>query len=126
MDKIVMKNMRFRSCSGVLSEEKENGQDFVISLTLEMEDIPGCRTDALEDTVDYGAVFGMVRKYVENVSCNLIEYMAENIILSIFRAFSMVEKITCEIQKPKAPIDGDFDYMGVIIKRTRSEMESEL
>ena len=125
MDKIVLKNMRFISHSGVLPEEKKNGQEFVITLTLEVKDIPACRTDRLEDTVNYAAVFALVKDYVENVSCDLIEYMAGNIISRVMSAFPAVEKITCEIQKPKAPIDGEFDYMSVIIKRTRTEWETE-
>ena len=126
MDKIVLKNMRFRSFSGVLSEEKTEGQNFVITLTLELKEIPGCRTDKLSDTVDYGKVFSMTKDYVENTSCDLIEYMAENIIVRIMRTFFLVEKITCEIQKPTAPIDGDFDYMSGIIGRTRQELETVL
>ncbi|MBP5187459.1 MAG: dihydroneopterin aldolase, partial [Clostridiales bacterium] len=76
MDKIVLKNMRFRSFSGVLPEEKKDGQEFVITLTLTLKDIPGCRTDKLSDTVDYGKVFSIVKDYVENASVDLIEYMA--------------------------------------------------
>ncbi len=125
MDKIVLQNMRFISHSGVLPEEKENGQEFVITLTLEVKDIPACRTDILDDTVNYAAVFALVKDYVENVSCNLIEYMAGSIISRVMSAFSTVEGITCEIQKPKAPIDGEFDYMSVIIKRSRTEWETE-
>lgn len=126
MDKIILKNMRFRSFSGVLAEEKSEGQNFVVTLTLELKEIPGCRTDKLSDTVDYGKVFSMTKDYVENTSCDLIEYMAENIIIRIMRCFSLVESITCDIQKPTAPIDGDFDYMSVIIGRTRQELEKVL
>lgn len=126
MDKIVLKNMRFRSFSGVLPEEKKDGQDFVITLTLTCSDIPGCKTDKLSDTVDYGKVFSMVKNYVENASVDLIEHMGYQIIVKIMRAFSMVDQISCEIQKPKAPIDGDFDYMSVIVSRTRAQMEQEL
>ena len=52
--------------------------------------------------------------------------MAENIILRIMRSFSLIERITCEIQKPTAPIDGNFDYMSVIIDRSRKELEEIL
>lgn len=126
MDKIILSNMRFRSHSGVLEEEKRDGQDFVVSLELEMENIPACRTDNIYDTVDYGAVFQMVRDYLETTVCNLIEYMAENIIIRVFQKYSSIERITCEIKKPNAPINGDFDYMGVVITRERDEMENFL
>ena len=126
MDSIIMENMRFSSFSGVLPEEKKNGQIFVVSLVLEIPQISGCKSDNIRDTVDYGKVYAMVKDYVEQVSCNLIEYMAEQIIVRILRSFSMVEKVTCEIKKPQAPIDGDFDYMSVRIGRSRMELEEAL
>ena len=46
--------------------------------------------------------------------------------MTVTSAFSEVKEISCEIQKPRAPIDGDFDYMSVIISRTRDEMEKDL
>ncbi|MBO4474073.1 MAG: dihydroneopterin aldolase [Clostridiales bacterium] len=122
MDKIVLSNMRFRSRSGVLPKEKKDGQDFVVTVTMEIPDIRGCRTDDIADTVDYGEVFALVRDYIEGVSCNLIEYMAENVIIRIMKAYPVVEKVTCEIRKPLAPIDGCFDSMNVVIARTREQI----
>lgn len=126
MDIITLENMRFISHSGVLEEEKKDGQHFVVTLSLEISDIPGCRTDDLRDTVDYSRVFSITRDYVENTSCDLIEYMSEQIIIRVLRAFSMIEACTCQIKKPMAPIDGNFDSMNVTIRRTREQLESML
>lgn len=126
MDRITLQNMRFRSHSGVLQEEKEQGQNFVVTLELCIPEIPACRTDALDDTVNYAKVFEMARDYVENESCDLIEYMAQQIVLRVMREFTMIEEITCEIKKPTAPIEGDFDSMNVQITRSRQQLEALL
>lgn len=126
MDKIILNNMRFRSFSGVLESEKKEGQLFVVTLTLEIPFIKGCRTDDLHDTVDYSRVFSMVKALIEENSFDLIEYMAEKVIALVLRNFSDVEAVTAEISKPTAPIDGDFDDMRVIIRRTREQMEEVL
>lgn len=126
MDRITLQNMRFRSHSGVLQEEKEQGQNFVVTLELCIPEIPACQTDALDDTVNYAKVFEMTRDYVENESCDLIEYMAQQIVLRVMREFTMIEEITCEIKKPTAPIEGDFDSMNVQITRSRQQLEALL
>ena len=118
--------MQFVSHSGVLESEKEQGQNFVISLTLSIPRIKGCKTDDVRDTVDYSRVFSMVKDYVENLSCDLIEYMAHGIIVMLMRSFSSIEIIKCEIKKPTAPIDGVFESMNVVITRTRKQLEEEL
>ncbi|MBQ0012848.1 MAG: dihydroneopterin aldolase [Clostridiales bacterium] len=126
MDRITLQNMSFRSHSGVLPEEKEQGQNFVVTLNLDIPEIPACKTDKLDDTVNYARVFEITRDYVENVSCDLIEYMAHEIILRVMREFEMIACMTCEIKKPTPPIDGQYDSMNVTIARSRIQMEDLL
>jgi len=123
MDKILMKAMRFQSHSGVLEEEKKNGQTFVVSVTLYVPDIKAFSTDKLSDTIDYSQIYTIVKDTVENLQCDLIEYMAGEIMRNVMRAEKTIEKITVKIEKPLAPIDGDFESMGVEMTRTRNDLE---
>ena len=123
MDKILMNSMRFVSHSGVLEEEKKNGQTFVVSLELFVSEIPAWKTDCLSDTIDYSKVFEIVKNTVENLQCDLIEYMAGEIMKNVVSAFEEVEKITVRIEKPLAPIEGDFESMGVEMTRSRNDLE---
>ena len=123
MDKILMNSMRFVSHSGVLEEEKKNGQTFVVSLELFVSEIPAWKTDCLSDTIDYSKVFEIVKNTVEILQCDLIEYMAGEIMKNVMSAFEEVEKITVRIEKPLAPIEGDFESMGVEITRSRNDLE---
>lgn len=123
MDKILMNSMRFVSHSGVLEEEKKNGQTFVVSLELFVSEIPAWKNDCLSDTIDYSKVFEIVKNTVENLQCDLIEYMAGEIMKNVVSAFEEVEKITVRIEKPLAPIEGDFESMGVEMTRSRNDLE---
>ncbi len=123
MDKILMNAMRFNSHSGVLEEEKKNGQTFVVSLILFVPSIPAWKTDKLEDTIDYSKVYEIVKNTVEPMQCDLIEFMAGEIMKNVMSAFAEVEKITVKIEKPLAPIKGDFESMGVEITRSRNDLE---
>lgn len=126
VDKITLQNMRFQSKSGVLPEEKEKSQEFIVTLELSVSEIPACLTDCLDDTVNYAEVFELARAAVEDESCDLIEYMAAKIILRVMRSFPIIDEITCEIKKPHAPIEGNFDSMNVCITRTRAQLETLL
>ena len=126
MDSITLQNMQFVSHSGVLPEEKLNGQNFIVTLILNISEIPACQTDDLMDTVNYAKVFEITRDFVENVTCDLIEFMAHEIILRVMREFEIIEEITCEIKKPTPPIDGKYDSMNVTITRTRAQLEEML
>ncbi len=126
MDKIILKKMRFEGICGVLPSEKELPQPFLVTMTLEIPRIRACDTDDLEDTVDYGKIFSIVKKTVEEGYYDLIEYMAGQILRNVFSADDMISAATVLVEKPQAPIDGDFKAMAVEIRRTRDELEEAL
>ena len=126
MDKIILKQMRFEGICGVFPAEKELPQPFLVTLTLEISKIPACETDDLADTVDYGKIFSIVKKTVEEGSYDLIEYMAGEILRNVLSADTMIQAATVLVEKPQAPIDGEFKSMAVEIRRTREEPEASL
>lgn len=108
--------MRFYGCHGVLPEEKQNPQPFIVDLELSLDLGPAGRSDNLEDTVDYGAVFKYVRDLVEGRSFNLLEALAQAIADKLLEKLVLAEvKVT--VKKPLAPVEGDFKYFAVIIER---------
>lgn len=116
MDKITARGMRFYGCHGVLPEEKQNPQPFIVDLELSLDLGKACRSDRLEDTVDYGAVFKCVQEIVEGRSFNLLEALAQAIADRLLADFTLnVVKVT--VKKPQAPVEGDFKYFSVIIER---------
>jgi len=118
-DRICLKGMSFYGYTGVFDYEKQEGQVFLVDLTLCFTRLRSVDTDVLTDTVHYGEVFEIVKAVVESAKCNLIEYLAGNILSAVFDRFSMVEAAEVVVSKPNAPVDGVFEAMGIHIFRER-------
>ncbi|MBK5246819.1 MAG: dihydroneopterin aldolase [Peptostreptococcaceae bacterium] len=121
MDKIIMKNMGFYGYHGVLEAEKILGQKFFIDAILFLPLKKAGETDNLNFSVNYGAVYEIIKEIVINQRFNLLEGLAEHICQEIFSSFPVIEKIILTVKKPEAPVEGIFDYFGVEIERYREK-----
>lgn len=117
-DKIRIEKIHTFGYHGVFPEEKENGQNFYITLTLSLDLKPAGTSDELAKTVNYAAVIARV---VEIVSAkpgfNLIEALAEKIAGTLLAEFPLLKSIDVEIHKPEAPIPTPFGDISVRISR---------
>ena len=77
------------------------------------------KSDALEDTVDYAAVFRDVRAVVEGKPGNLIESLAERIAEGLLEGYPPVDSLRVTVHKPGAPLGGKFRDAAVTIERQR-------
>lgn len=116
MDKIIINEMSFYGYHGVLPSERVQGQLFIISLELYVDLSRAGKTDALEDTIDYSAVYEEVKNLVEGKEFNLLEALAEKIAEKILER-GQVQEVIVKIKKPWAPIPGILDFVGVEIRR---------
>ncbi len=118
MDKIMVRGLTFKACHGVLPAEKMIPQTFKVDLDLFLDLRAAGISDDLKDTVSYAEVYEQVRKIVETESYNLLEALAENIAASLLFCFPL-HGAEVTVYKPNAPINGNFDYFAVKIKRFR-------
>lgn len=119
MDKIIMKGMRFFGRHGVLPQEKELGQVFVVDLELSLDLGEAGEKDDLSLSVSYAEVFGLVEEVVTGEPFDLIEAVAHRIAGRVLDSFPPVERVTVTVKKPSAPVQGQFDHMAVEIFRER-------
>ena len=84
-----------------------------------------CQSDDLADTVSYADVYDCLANLMRTAADNLIEHLAERIATEILTTFARVRSVCVTVKKPDAPIDGDFDWMGVQIVRTRQSAFDE-
>ncbi len=117
-DTIFFKGMTFYGYHGVYPEETRLGQRFVVDLELGLDLAPAARTDDLNQTVDYGRVYQVVRELVEGKPCRLVETLAERIADALLAGFP-VEEVRVRVTKPNPPIPGHYDAVGVEIRRSR-------
>src|SRR5436309_14028418 len=78
-DRIELVGLRARGFHGVLEHERRDGQDFIIDVSLDVDTAPAAETDALDKTVDYGALAQSIAAVVSGEPVDLIETLAQRI-----------------------------------------------
>lgn len=121
MDTIHIQGLRLFAYHGVNPEEKRDGQNFLLDITLSADLSRARRSDCLADTVNYAAVVKAARAAFIAQSFDLIERAAQAVCDAILEAFPLVEAVTVLLKKPEAPVSAEFDYMAVEITQQRKE-----
>src|SRR4051812_34995952 len=102
-DRIALRGLRVRGRHGVLAEERENGQEFVIDAVLKLDTRAAAASDALADTVDYGALAERLAGVVAGEPCDLIETLAQRLAAGCLSGDRVFEGEGAG-HKPHAPI----------------------
>ena len=79
MDRILISGLRQMGVHGVLAEEQDRAQPFGVELELLVDLRAAGASDALADTVDYGAVCDAVRAVIADEHHQLLERLATRI-----------------------------------------------
>ena len=119
MDEIRIVDLEVFANHGVFPEENALGQKFVASLALHGDFSAACRSDALEDSVDYGAVCHLVDSTLRASTFRLIERAAQAVADAVLGEFPLVQVVDVELKKPWAPIGLPVSYASVKISRMR-------
>ena len=101
---------------GVLPEEQQRRQPFGVDLELLVDLAPAGESDALTDTVDYGALCDAVSRVVATEHYQLLERLAARI-AEICRADPRVQGVIVEVRKLEPPVRARVDHVGVRIER---------
>ncbi|WP_396655869.1 dihydroneopterin aldolase [Microbacterium sp.] len=118
LDRIVLRGLRVRGNHGVFEFEREQGQDFVVDITLHLRLRAAAASDDVADTVHYGELADQVAAIVGGEPVNLIETLAERIAEAVL-GDERVHTVEVTVHKPQAPIDQTFDDVAVTILRGR-------
>lgn len=118
MDTIVLKGLRFYAYHGVLPEERERGQEFVVDVILDSDLHGAGQTDDLAQTVDYRDVYDRTRGVMEGPPRRLLEALAESIAQRLLE-LDRVTGVTVSVRKPRVRLPSPLDYSEVTIHRAR-------
>lgn len=124
MDQIRLTGIRAAGKHGVLDFEHERAQTFVVDATLSLDLAPAGRSDALDDTVDYGAIAKGIVAIIEGEHADLIERLAARIADMILQ-YPAVQRAEVTVHKPNAPIVVPFDDVSVTVERFRETGRAE-
>lgn len=118
-DRITLTGLRSRGRHGVYGWEREQGQDFVVDVALELDLRPAARSDDVAETVDYGRLADRLVGIVAGEPVNLIETLADRLAVECLRD-PRVAAAVVTVRKPQAPIQHDFTDVAVTLRRARA------
>ena len=102
---IELRGLQFFAFHGVLPEEREQGNAFVVDLSLETDISRAVRTDALDDTINYAAAYEVVKREMD-ISSLLLEHVCGRIAEALLSSFDALQRVTVCVVKKNPPIDG--------------------
>lgn len=117
---IRLSNMVFYGMHGANPEETALGQRFAVNLSFWLDMSAASRTDRLEDTVSYSAIYKLVRAEVEGQPSKLLEHLAGRILDRVLQFDSRITGARVEVGKPSPPLKGSTTAeVSVVLERFR-------
>lgn len=103
---------------GVLPEERENGQPFVVDLQVCTDVAEAAADDDLGKAVDYSVLANEVVDIVQGEPCDLIESVAVRIAEQVL-VHQRVSSVRVTVHKPRAPVGVPVADISVTVERAR-------
>ena len=121
LTKLKIKNATYYGYHGVAVAEKALGGRYQIDLELWYNAEPAINTDDISYALNYQDVLYSVSDVMQNENFNLIETLANEILIVVFDNFTIIEKATIKIRKLNAPVNQYLDFIEVERTLARSE-----
>ena len=118
-DRIEIRDLRVVGVHGVLPEERERAQPFSVDIVAWLDMSAAQRSDALADTVDYGALAHVAADVVRQRSYQLLEALAGRLADALLITDSRLEAVEVTLRKLRPPLPLDVASTGVRVLRTR-------
>jgi dihydroneopterin aldolase len=117
-DVIELRGLRALGICGALPEEQERVQPIEVDLDVEADLRAAGASDALADTVDYGALSAAVEQVITGERFTLLERLAQRI-CDVVLDDERVTSVTVTVRKLRPPVPQQLATSGVRITRVR-------
>ncbi|MGH8937634.1 MAG: dihydroneopterin aldolase [Acidimicrobiia bacterium] len=117
-DRIELRGIRVFGYHGAMPEEQQEGQEFLIDVTLHLSLAAAGASDQLEHTVDYHELAERVAGRVAEERWNLLERVAERV-AELAMEDRRVHTVEVTVRKPQAPVEVPIEHVAVTITRNR-------
>ena len=101
MDRLLLRDLTVQAIIGVNPDERTERQPLVLNVELECDLGSACRSDRLEDTVNYKRLQDRIVQDVETSQCLLIERVAERV-AALCLEEPLAQSVTVTVDKPRA------------------------
>jgi len=116
-DRIELRGLRALGICGALPEEQGRLQPLEIDIDIALDLRTAGASDALEDTLDYGAVCAMADRVVGGERHALLEHVGERI-AELVLADERVTEVTVTVRKLRPPVPQHLATAGVRVTRS--------
>ncbi len=113
--------LTLRAYHGVLPAERQEGQVFLLDLTVTTDVGPALRSDRIEDTVDYSALIEAATIAFTERRFNLIEAAANAIAENLLLRFPKIVEVKVTVHKPSAPVPATLANLSATVEMRRGD-----
>ena len=117
MDELHLAGLRVVGTHGVLAEEQSRAQPFEVDLVLGVDLSAASLSDALDDTVDYGAVAAVVERVVREEHFALLERLGGRIAEVVLALDGRIGSVAVTVTKLRPPVPVDLASASVTLHR---------
>jgi dihydroneopterin aldolase len=111
---IELEEMRFWAYHGCLESERSKGNLFLVDFRGEMDLRKAADSDVLEDTVNYGDIYQVVKAEMEAPS-DLLEHVAGRIMKALGARFPQFARFSVRVSKQMPPVGGTVQWSRVTL-----------
>ena len=114
MGMISIEGMEFFSYHGHFKEEQVIGTRFIVDLFVQVDTRLAEKSDKLNDTVNYLAVYETVKQEMAQQS-HLLEHVANRILVAVHEKYPEITDAEVKISKLNPPLGGKIDRVCVTL-----------
>ena len=117
-DRIELRGLVASGYCGALPEEQQRPQPLEVDIDLHLDLDAATKSDALDDTVDYGALCAMVERVILTERFTLLERLAERV-AEVSLADDRASAVSVTVRKLRPPVSQQLATAGVHLERSR-------
>jgi 7,8-dihydroneopterin aldolase/epimerase/oxygenase len=114
MDTIFISELKVKTKLGVPAWERMVPQTIILDIEIGYDLALACKSDAIADTIDYGAVVARIHATLSEHSFQLVEALAEHVCQLILKEF---KALSVKVKVAKPGILAGLKALGVVIER---------
>jgi dihydroneopterin aldolase len=118
---IELRGLELFGFHGVLADERERGQRFLVDLELELDEdtaSTAAASDRIENAVDYRDVVQAVREVSDGRAYYLLEAFASVLAETLLERFP-VARVRVRVRKPDVVLAVPVEHAAVVVERRR-------
>lgn len=109
---IYIRRLRFHAFHGVEAQERLTGNDYELSLRMQVDVSKAMASDDVADTVNYAEVYALAKQEIATAS-NLLEHVAGRIGEAVISRWPAIRTVEVDLVKLNPPMGGECKGAGV-------------